>query len=598
MNRELLVLATVVTAHSVSAQTIWGVKSVAPGGVDLSAPPSVLFRLATPDSSGYLELDTLTINGALADVDGMAQLPDGQLIAWHRMGSSTAQMVSVDSVSGELLSIGLPLTNREIRGACSDPNGNLWAVDVIDTALLLIDHNDGTVLSSRSLTVNGTAWSNFGACDIVFTSGGYFASNLDTLYSLDTLSGNLTIVNVDMVPDSTDSLYTCAGPDTNPPPAAIGLAWDTAMNALIALDGNCEEDVFAYSLSDLGNRIELYENIVPQFNSGGGDLASRPASPPPALTGLIAFFPFDETLIDTVQQLTPSDSVGVPQYCANAIGEPGTAICFDGSTLFSYGDTLNMGIEDFVVSFWFNLDTVAGIGPGYSNRLVNKGGTLAGTPANAGWMTNFEQVEPDSFTFEFSTNDAATIPVDSIEVGITTDEWHHTLYRRCGNTHQLYLDCQLVGQFDTLPGQNLHVNTYFALGGLDRRPGSNTFDGFFQGALDQLRIYRGTCLGANDMTFLCTELIGTDIAQTTPVEVELRFTPNPARQYVRLDWRAGAQSTNSAIDLRNAIGQVVGQYVVDSGSSVELDTAHLPLGAYFVTLQGEKWQAHGRFIKE
>ncbi|MBK9196316.1 MAG: hypothetical protein IPO17_15330 [Flavobacteriales bacterium] len=202
---------------------------------------------------------------------------------------------------------------------------------------------------------------------------------------------------------------------------------------------------------------------------------------------LIAHFPFDSSASALIGLLEPTDTIVGLSFCADAVGTPNSALCFDGSSLLSYGDVLDLGTEDFAVSFWFYLDTVSGLGPNEARRLVNKGGTFAGNPPNAGWMTNFEQVSPGNYTFEFSFNDGITFPVDSIEVPVSLDEWYQAVFTRCGQQHMLYLNCLPVDSFITTAGLNLDVSTYFALGGLDRRPGQNSQDGFFEGALDELR---------------------------------------------------------------------------------------------------------------
>lgn len=78
----------------------------------------------------------------------------------------------------------------------------------------------------------------------------------------------------------------------------------------------------------------------------------------------------------------------------------------------------------------------------------------------------------------------------------------------------------------------------------------------------------------------------------------ITILPNPANDQVRVSWAIGHLRTPATLVVMNALGQVVDNRPALTGNNADLDIANLPLGAYFVKLQGEQWQVHGRFIKE
>ena len=72
--------------------------------------------------------------------------------------------------------------------------------------------------------------------------------------------------------------------------------------------------------------------------------------------------------------------------------------------------------------------------------------------------------------------------------------------------------------------------------------------------------------------------------------------PNPANEAISLRMPNSAQGQQ--LTITDAFGQPVHIHSGYTGTNLNLDIAHLPAGAYFVTLQDDMWQAHGRFIKE
>ena len=93
---------------------------------------------------------------------------------------------------------------------------------------------------------------------------------MNSFYTLDDMTGELVL------------LYT----DTEPAPdgrlvGLEGLGWETdspRSDMLVGYDAIGEDDIFAYAIDQGFARAEIALHIIPEYNAGGGDLASTPVS--------------------------------------------------------------------------------------------------------------------------------------------------------------------------------------------------------------------------------------------------------------------------------------------------------------------------------
>ncbi len=97
--------------------------------------------------------------------------------------------------------------------------------------------------------------------------------------------------------------------------------------------------------------------------------------------------------------------------------------------------------------------------------------------------------------------------------------------------------------------------------------------------------------------------IGTSLAANAENHDPLLIAPNPAMDLVHIQF-TGSAEISAPLELRDAVGRQipisVSRVSIGNGciTRIELPVADLVPGAYLVTLQGEQWQAHARFIKE
>jgi Secretion system C-terminal sorting domain len=91
-------------------------------------------------------------------------------------------------------------------------------------------------------------------------------------------------------------------------------------------------------------------------------------------------------------------------------------------------------------------------------------------------------------------------------------------------------------------------------------------------------------------------VVNTSIGTRVSGDPVLSIHPNPAHDVVTFtppyDTRTGQ------VTILDVLGRVHEYSVTNKVGTIAMSITDLPPGAYFVTLQGEQWQAHGRFIKE
>ncbi|MBK9273097.1 MAG: hypothetical protein IPM49_00975 [Flavobacteriales bacterium] len=311
---------------------------------------------------------------------------------------------------------------------------------------------------------------------------------------------------------------------------------------------------------------------------------------------LLAHFPLDGNPNDVIGGLAPTDSAGTPSFCPDRFNAANGAACFDGSSFWSYGDVLDMDTNDFAVSFWFQADTV----PQYpvGSRIVSKGGTVSGTTVNSGWGTLINGFGGDSARIELFTGDANSA-VDTVESAFDIGAWVHVLMNRCDTSLSLYLNGSLLDQRYSAPDRDLSANIVFAIGALDRSPSQDPDGSFFQGAVDDIRIFKGRCLSQTEIDTL---YYGISVpVSDLPRALDLRIQPNPVTDQLVILTSLPLDGS-SVLNITDAMGRVVsskalGWLRTPPAAGITVNVAGLMPGTYWVSLVGTRYKAFGRFIK-
>ncbi|MFZ1664890.1 MAG: LamG-like jellyroll fold domain-containing protein [Flavobacteriales bacterium] len=317
---------------------------------------------------------------------------------------------------------------------------------------------------------------------------------------------------------------------------------------------------------------------------------------------LVAYFPLDGSPNDVFGGLTPTVTSGNPSFCTDRFGNADGAACFDGASFWSYGDVLDMDTSDFSITCWVLADTVHIPTPeipfSSDGILICKGTTLFGTPSRSGYSLAVLQPTAGLFQIEGATGDSNTNLVLSNST-FDLDEWRHVILTRCGIHQFLYINGMLVADSITVPSRNISTNIVFTLGAVNRDPTGEPDSGFFTGALDDVRIYKGRCLSQPEIDTL---FYGTSVAvQEVERSSALRLHPNPAVETLSITSGMPMEGSTKLI-ITDATGRVVMDRVVGpvrttSNTTINLDVTNLMPGAYVLSLIGTEQRAFAHFIR-
>ncbi len=232
-----------------------------------------------------------------------------------------------------------------------------------------------------------------------------------------------------------------------------------------------------------------------------------------AAPGLVARFGFNEgagtvaggTAGDDIRGViyngawVPGFSIGAPVSCAPACG-----LDFNGtSQLVSLGDPNSLDLSQFTIETWFRRDgqgTFASTGSnGVTNAvpLVTHGGAEQESPdnVNMNWYLGIDDAT-DTLMADFEEAAAGTGPTGDNHpvLGITPIPnteglWHHAAATYDGGTWKLYLDGNLERTLAVNQPPEAGTVQRAALGSSLRSVADNTINGYFNGALDETRIW-------------------------------------------------------------------------------------------------------------
>lgn len=162
--------------------------------------------------------------------------------------------------------------------------------------------------------------------------------------------------------------------------------------------------------------------------------------------------------------------------------QAGRCLQFDGFDDYVYiGDVNDLGDCDFTIEAWVYLTG------DYQDKIVTKGLTVFGTPANAGYGLRANFAGPNIIDF-FVGDSSGQIARTQYE-GITLEQWHHVAGVRRAKEIFLYLDGVLVDTDSSDFTYNTDNDIPLTIGALDRGNGNNV-DEFMEGRIDEVRIWK------------------------------------------------------------------------------------------------------------
>jgi hypothetical protein len=288
---------------------------------------------------------------------------------------------------------------------------------------------------------------------------------------------------------------------------------------------------------------------------------------------LIAHFTMNGHGNDTIGLLVPISTVGAPLDTTDRFGVSGQAMWFDGNSFFSYGDVLDMDTADFTVALWCRVEELTP-NVNHSDYPLAKGTTIYGATDYSGYAFGYRDEDPDTLSVAAGWGDQQGV-LNVMSTPTNYEQWHHLALHRCDTIISLYLDGIMVQMDTLLLHSDLSTNIFFAIGAGDRTPGGSA-SGFFKGAIDDVRVYKGRCLSQAEIDTLAGTIL-TGLSWPAVNEgFGIFFFPNPTSDKITF-----SRIISDGIQIADQIGRIV--YSVEPGvPMIDIDVSNFRPGTYFI----------------
>ena len=165
---------------------------------------------------------------------------------------------------------------------------------------------------------------------------------------------------------------------------------------------------------------------------------------------------------------------------------------------------------------------------------------------------------------------ASTLPIND-------GEWHHIVGTIDKNKWNLFVDNQLVNEIVTSTTNPLFTNTTFlSIGALSISGGSNDLR-FFEGAIDEVRIY-DRCLSGIEVDSLFNEDFSTTSNSNVLLDQQIKFYPNPTNDVLNID-------LEKPHDFQIIIYDSYGRKILEENNPNQINVSTLSKGFYFLHLR-------------
>lgn len=245
------------------ANGFWGIKTHDP----LSQAPTTMFWF-DENGANYRELPRVTLSGTEIEADGLAMSPKGELFAFQVNTSGGSRLLWLNPTNAVATVIGSVLAGRDIRGAVFTLSGRLLAFDCAAHALIEVDPSTG-LQTGAAVPLSPDIGFTTTAGDLTqMPDGSLVFAYHDSLYALDARTGSLSLLFQDKSPLPDGNIPFCCGiacvPGSDP------------ASKLYCYEASQDDSVYQYLPSSNYTRLLLYNDVVPGYNAGRGDLAALP----------------------------------------------------------------------------------------------------------------------------------------------------------------------------------------------------------------------------------------------------------------------------------------------------------------------------------
>jgi len=216
-------------------------------------------------------------------------------------------------------------------------------------------------------------------------------------------------------------------------------------------------------------------------------------------TGLVGLWHMDNDWKDTSVFGNDGTPKGGAIFSSSNAKIGTNAGSFDGvNDYVTFGDVLDMGTSNFTVAAWINASEFK---TGNGSCIINKGLTVYGTPANAGYGLGAVNENGNNKVqfFVYGVGTGYQVEASELQAG----QWYNIVGVREGTEIRLYVNGLLApgsGMANTGSVLNTDTNISFAIGALQRQPISSDA-AFFHGLIDEVSIYN-RALSATDIQLL------------------------------------------------------------------------------------------------
>lgn len=252
-------------------------------------------------------------------------------------------------------------------------------------------------------------------------------------------------------------------------------------------------------------------------------------------------------------------------------GIPNSAYHFNG--LDAYIEVqdytiFNFGLDDFAVSFWMKTNSLDPKG-----TMFQKGSKYSSNSPQF-WVRTNDNINNNIIAFLTSDGNPPSPYAGSDTVSILDDEWHHILIQRDEKFLQIHIDCQMVANnYDIY--RDVSDDVGLIIGAQHPHPGSSLISNYFNGSLDDFRIYH-EALTVLEIQALCTD----ETIDVVDVKKDLNINifPNPSLGTVTI-----AGNEIEKIIIFSSEGKLV-NYINTPKNKNIIDLSKEAKGVYFVKL--------------
>ncbi len=240
----------------------------------------------------------------------------------------------------------------------------------------------------------------------------------------------------------------------------------------IGISGAARESQAAFYAADSGIECALYWDLKQNVFGGGEEITD----------GLVSYWTLDEASGTTITDSSGSTNTGTFVGSINSVsGHAGNAINFNGSGnyIFTSNQVASPGPDAYTISAWFKVEPTDDLG----HKIVGYEDPQSGT-SSGGYDRHLYMGTNGRIYFGWYPSGFELVA----SAGSLNDgNWHHAVGTHDGSVGTLYVDGTFQGTSNSGPGYP--YAGWWRIGGYGLSGWTNADDGYFEGSLDEVKIF-------------------------------------------------------------------------------------------------------------